>query len=130
MTRRHRRWVVNTCSGVAAPGLTAHVTPRSLRELHAVVGHPWVGRVAIDSANAPANGCIGAGSVIALPVLEPDDAGWLQANNRVSTYHNTSTFRSAHRYADRHQDRTITCPAEQHGLHSTVPARPRSSLQQ
>ncbi len=104
---------VNTCTGVASLAETAHVLGSKFFESFTPSGTGvGSGRFALDSANQPANGCIGAGSVLALTgspnVTMP--TGFV-ANNRVSTYHNTSTFGILTGTPIDSKTGTITCPA-------------------
>ncbi|MET3962075.1 hypothetical protein ABIE44_002009 [Marmoricola sp. OAE513] len=104
---------VNTCTGVAALGATSHILGTSFNgsatPSTATVGS---GRLALDSAGAPAEGCIAGGSVLALTGL-PNytlPTGF-SANNRRATYHNTSTFGLLTGTPIDSKTGTITCPA-------------------
>ena len=105
--------VANTCTGIAALGATTHVLGTSFNgsatPSTATVGS---GRLALDSAGQPAEGCIGAGSVIALTGLPNFTLpNGFTANNRRATYHNTSTFGLLTGTPIDSKTGTITCPA-------------------
>lgn len=103
----------NTCTGIAALGASTHILGTSFNgsatPSTATVGS---GRLALDSAGQPAEGCIGAGSVIALTGL-PNytlPTGF-SANDRRATYSNTSTFGLLTGTPIATKTGTITCPA-------------------
>lgn len=104
---------VNNCSGVAALGATTHILGTSFNgsaaPSTATVGS---GRLALDTAGTPAEGCIAGGTVIALTGL-PNytlPTGF-SANNRRATYHNTSTFGLLTGTPIDSKSGAITCPA-------------------
>jgi hypothetical protein len=104
----------NVCTtGVAALGATVHLTGTSFQGTAAPsTGTAGSGRLALDTGGKPADGCIAAGSVIALTGLPSYTlpAGF-QAANRVATYHNTSTFGLLTGTPVDSKTGSITCPA-------------------
>ncbi|MCX6396892.1 MAG: hypothetical protein NTV23_10440 [Propionibacteriales bacterium] len=103
----------NTCTGVAALGATTHILGTSFNgsatPSTATVGS---GRLALDSAGAPAEGCIAGGSVLALTGLPTYTLpNGFSANNRRATYSNTSTFGLLTGTPIATKTGTITCPA-------------------
>lgn len=104
---------VNTCSGVAALGATVHITGTSFNTSVTPPGTAvGSGRIAVDTGGAPADGCIGAGSVIALTGM-PNmtlPTGFA-ATKRASTYHYTSTIGLLTGTPIDSKTGAITCPA-------------------
>ncbi|MCZ4499513.1 MAG: Fibronectin type domain protein [Marmoricola sp.] len=103
----------NTCTGVASLGATTHILGTSFNgsatPSTATVGS---GRLALDTAGQPAEGCIAGGTVLALTGL-PNytlPTGF-SANNRRATYHNTSTFGLLTGTPIDSKTGSITCPA-------------------
>jgi hypothetical protein len=105
---------VNSCTGVAALGYTAHVNMTG-SSFNTSVTPPGTGagsgRIAIDTGGQAADGCTAAGSVLGLTgtpsITMP--LGFL-AKNRVSTYHYTSTFGLLTGTPIDTKTGTITCP--------------------